>query len=55
MIVICYLKGIYRSIKNLMIISGHDYQLVEENDKKQVLECIKCKHKSIAYKGSDKE
>ena len=49
--IICFIKGIYRSITNLMIISGHDYQLIEENNKEQVLECIKCKHKSIAYKG----
>ena len=52
---ICYLKGIIRSILTFSIVSGHDYQEVYSNKDIQILKCINCNHISVGFKGNDKE
>ena len=49
--IICFFKGIYRSITNFMIISGHDYIEMYDNKDIQVLKCERCKHISVGFKG----
>lgn len=52
---ICYIKGIIRSILTFNIVSGHDYQEVYSNKDIQILKCINCNHISVGFKGNDKE
>lgn len=47
---ICFIKGIFRSIINFNIISGHDYQEIYDNKDIQVLKCINCNHISVGFK-----
>ena len=47
----CLIKGIFRSIINLNIISGHDYQEIYNNKDIQILECINCGNISVGFKG----
>ena len=53
---ICIIKGIFISIFNLTIISGHDYKEIYDNKDLQILECETCGDISIGWKvGSDNE
>lgn len=47
---ICFIKGIFRSIINFNIISGHDYQEIYDNKDIQVLECKTCGNISVGFK-----
>lgn len=47
---ICFIKGIFRSIINLNIISGHDYIEIYDNKDIQVLQCKLCGHISVGFK-----
>ena len=49
--IICFIKGIYNSIKYLSIISGHEYIEIYDNKDIQVLKCELCNHISIGFKG----
>lgn len=49
--IICFIKGIFRSIKHLLIISGHDYIEIYDNEDIQVLKCELCNHISVGFKG----
>lgn len=46
---ICFLKGIYYSIRSLEFVSGHDYRVLYSNERIQILRCNRCKHVSIGY------
>lgn len=48
---ICFLKGIWYSIINLQITSGHNYIEIYDNKDIQILECELCGHISLAFKG----
>lgn len=48
---ICFIKGIFRSIIYFNVISGHDYQEIYDNKDIQVLKCINCSHISVGFKG----
>ena len=52
--IICFIKGIWRSIINFNIISGHDYKEMYDNKDIQVLQCKLCKKLSLGLKESDK-
>ena len=47
----CILKGLFRSIKTLQKVSGHDFveEAVYENCKVTVLKCKNCGEISIGY------
>ena len=47
---ICFIRGIFRSIITFNIISGHNYKEVYDNKDIQVLECETCGYVSVAYK-----
>lgn len=47
---ICFLKGIFRSIINFNVISGHDYVEIYDNKDIQVLEYELCNNISIGFK-----
>ena len=47
---ICFIKGIFRSIVNFNIISGHDYQEIYDNKDIQVLKCETCGNISLGFK-----
>lgn len=49
--IICFLKGIYRSITNFILISGHDYVEIYSNEDVQILKCERCNHISLGFKG----
>lgn len=49
--IVCFVKGIFRSIINFNIISGHDYQEIYDNKDIQVLKCEVCNHIAIGFKG----
>ena len=51
--VICFIKGIYRSLLTFNIVSGHDYQEIYDNEDIQVLKCENCNHISVAFKKAD--
>lgn len=48
--IICFIRGIFRSIVNFNIISGHNYIEKYDNKDIQVLECETCGYVSVAYK-----
>ena len=48
--VICFLKGIFRSISNFAIISGCDFVEKYNNKDVQILECEVCGKVSVGYK-----
>lgn len=48
--IICFIKGIFRSIINFNVISGHEYQEIYDNKDIQVLKCINCNHISVGFK-----
>ena len=52
----CFIKGIFRSLITLNIVSGHDYVEIYDNKDIQVLQCENCNHISVAFynKGEDK-
>lgn len=50
---ICFIKGIFRSIINFNIISGHDYIEIYDNKDIQVLRCELCGHISVGFKAGD--
>ena len=51
---ICFIRGIFRSIFNFNIISGHSYKEIYDNKDLQILECETCGDISIGWKvGSD--
>ena len=52
--IICFLKGIIRSILFFNIISGHDYVEIYDNKDIQILKCELCGHISYGFKGEDK-
>ena len=52
--IVCFIKGIFRSILTFNIVSGHDYQEIYNNKDIQILKCINCKHISVGFKGRDK-
>lgn len=47
---ICFLKGIWRSLITFNIISGHNYKEIYDNKDIQVLECEVCGHFSVGFK-----
>lgn len=47
--IICFIKGIIRSLKCFNIVSGHDYKEIYDNKDLQVLQCINCKHISTSF------
>lgn len=47
---ICFLKGIWRTIINLYPYSGHDFIEIYDNKDIQVLECEICGHISVGFK-----
>ena len=51
--IIGVIKGIFRSIINLNIISGHDYIEIYNNKDIQVLRCELCGHISVGFKAGD--
>lgn len=50
---ICFIKGIWRSLINFNMITGHDYQEIYNNKDIQVLKCINCNHLSVGFKIGD--
>lgn len=40
--IICFIKGIWRSITTLQSVSGCDYELIYENKDIQLLQCKVC-------------
>jgi len=48
--IICFIKGIFRSIVNFNIISGHNYQEIYDNKDIQVLKCETCENISVGFK-----
>jgi hypothetical protein len=48
--IICFFRGIFRSIVHLNIISGHNYIEKYDNKDIQILECETCGKNSIGYK-----
>ena len=44
--IICFIKGIFRSIINFNVISGHDYQEIYDNKDIQVLKCVNCDYQA---------
>jgi len=51
---ICFFRGIFRSIISSMIVSGHNYREIYDNKDIQILECDTCGDISIGWKvGSD--
>lgn len=50
---ICFIKGIFRSIINFNIISGHDYIEIYDNKDIQVLRCELCGHISVGFKAKE--
>ena len=50
---LCFIKGIFRSIINFNVISGHDYVEIYDNKDIQVLECELCNHISIGFKNKE--
>ena len=55
MSILCFIKGIFRSILTFNVVSEHDYIEIYDNKDIQVLKCETCNHISVAFKGSDKE
>jgi len=53
--IICFIKGIWRSLITFNIVSGHDYIEIYDNKDIQILECEKCNHISVGFKGDDKD
>lgn len=53
--IICFIKGIWRSLITFNIVSGHDYIEIYDNKDIQILECEKCNHISVGFKGDDKK
>lgn len=53
--IICFIKGIFRSIIHFNVISGHDYQEIYDNKDIQILKCINCEHISLGFKGENYE
>lgn len=51
MSIICFVKGIFRSIINCNIIDGHNYIEIYDNKDIQILECELCGHISVGFKG----
>ena len=51
---ICFLKGIWYSIINMQLVSGHNYKEIYNSKDIQILECELCSHISLGFKG-DKE
>ena len=47
---ICIIKGIFRSIINFNLISGHDYIEIYDNKDIQVLKCELYNNISIGFK-----
>ena len=47
---ICFLKGIWRTIINLYPFSGHDFIEIYDNKDIQVLECEICRYVSVGFK-----
>lgn len=52
--VICFIKGIFRSLITFKIVSGHDYIEIYNNKDIQVLECENCKHISLSFYKKEK-
>ena len=52
--IICFIKGIWRSLTTFNIVSGHDYIEIYDNKDLQILKCEKCNHLSVGFKGEDK-
>lgn len=50
MALLCYIRAIFRSIQSCLIVSGHNYQEIYDNDGIQVLKCETCGHLSIGLK-----
>lgn len=48
--VICFIKGIWYSITNFNIISGHNYQEIYDNKDVSILRCKTCNHISVGFK-----
>lgn len=46
----CFINGIWLSIKNFAIISGHDYVETVNTPTIQILVCQRCKKRSIGIK-----
>ena len=51
--IICFIKGILRSLITFSIVSGCDYVEIYDNKDIQVLECETCGNISVGFKGSD--
>lgn len=51
--IICFIKGIWRSLITFSIVSGCDYVEIYDNKDIQVLECETCGNISVGFKGSD--
>ena len=51
--IICFIKGIFRSLINLQNISGHDFVEIYDNKDIQILKCEKCNELSIGFKKED--
>ena len=48
--IICFIRGIFRSIIHFNIISGHNYIEKYDNKDVQILECETCGNISVGYK-----
>lgn len=53
MIILCFLRSIWRSIISLCIVSGHNYCEMYSNKDIQILMCEDCHHISVGWNGSD--
>lgn len=45
----CFLRGLWRSIRYLSIIDGHNFVQVYENEDVEILRCDHCGYESVAY------
>lgn len=48
--IICFIKGIFRSLMTLQIVSGCDFVEKYNNKDIQILECEVCGNVSVGYK-----
>jgi hypothetical protein len=46
---ICFIRGIFRSIRYFNLISGHNYIEKYNNEDVSILECETCGHISVGY------
>jgi len=48
---LCFLKGVLRTLITFQPVSGHDFVEVYNNKDVQILKCDKCNEMSVGFKG----